>query len=74
VTLQCAQQLQAHMQLDTAKQVVEVTAGAGLGSLDIAQRMVPTMVELVKETLKNVGSDHLEVRVQEANGTRMTHC
>ncbi|KAF1335866.1 Alanine--trna ligase, partial [Globisporangium splendens] len=86
VTLQCAQQLHAHMQLDTAQQVVEVAAGAGLGSLDIAQRMVPagagtsekktllvtdlspTMVELAKEALKNAGSEHLEVRVQEANG------
>ncbi|KAF1335781.1 Alanine--trna ligase, partial [Globisporangium splendens] len=88
MTLQCAQQLHAHMQLDTAQQVVEVAAGAGLGSLDIAQRMAPadagtsekktllvtdlspTMVELAKETLKNAGSEHLEVRVQEANGKR----
>lgn len=36
-TLQCAQQLHANMQLEHATAVLEVAAGAGLGSLDIAR-------------------------------------
>ncbi|TYZ66824.1 hypothetical protein PybrP1_008330, partial [[Pythium] brassicae (nom. inval.)] len=39
VTLQCASQLHANLQLESARNVLEVAAGAGLGSLDIARRM-----------------------------------
>lgn len=39
VTIQCARELHAHMALDSAQSVLEVAAGAGLGSLDILARM-----------------------------------
>lgn len=39
MTLQCARELHAHMQLEGARRVLEVAAGGGLGSLDIARRM-----------------------------------
>ncbi|GAB9471151.1 Alanine--trna ligase [Globisporangium polare] len=39
VTLQCAREMHANLHLDKAQRVLEVAAGAGLGSLDIAQRM-----------------------------------
>lgn len=39
MSLQCARQLHAHMQLEGAAHVLEVAAGGGLGSLDIARRM-----------------------------------
>lgn len=39
VTLQCAQQMHAYLHLDKAQSVLEVAAGAALGSLDIAERM-----------------------------------
>lgn len=37
VTIQCAKQLHAAMDLEHASSVIEVAAGAGLGSLDIAK-------------------------------------
>ena len=40
MTLQCAQHLHSHMQLDCAQNVLEVAAGAGLGSLDIVQYLL----------------------------------
>ncbi|KAG1696393.1 hypothetical protein DVH05_018524 [Phytophthora capsici] len=40
MTLQCARELHSHMQLDRARSVLEIAAGAGLGSLDIAKYLV----------------------------------
>ncbi|KAI9920501.1 hypothetical protein PsorP6_015376 [Peronosclerospora sorghi] len=37
MTLQCARHLHEHMQLDSAQNVLEVAAGAGLGSLDVVK-------------------------------------
>lgn len=84
LTLQCAHQMHAHLALDKAQNVLEVAAGSGLGSLDIVDRMTsgdakkkqqlivtdlsPAMVALAQETLKSSSSEHLGVRVQEANG------
>ncbi|TYZ66184.1 hypothetical protein PybrP1_003859, partial [[Pythium] brassicae (nom. inval.)] len=39
VTMQCTTELQANLQLESARNVLEVAAGAGLGSLDIVHRM-----------------------------------
>ncbi|KAF4314990.1 hypothetical protein BBO99_00009793 [Phytophthora kernoviae] len=50
MTLQCAQHLHAHMQLDEAQNVLEVAAGAGLGSLDVAQYLLDDRTKLSKET------------------------
>ncbi|KAL3661559.1 hypothetical protein V7S43_013319 [Phytophthora oleae] len=40
MTLQCARELHSHMQLDRTQSVLEIAAGAGLGSLDIAKYLV----------------------------------
>lgn len=40
LTFQTATQLHAHMQLQDAVSVLEVSAGPGLGALDIARRMI----------------------------------
>ncbi|RLN50907.1 hypothetical protein BBJ29_009988 [Phytophthora kernoviae] len=50
MTLQCAQHLHAHMQLDEAQNVLEVAAGAGLGSLDVVQYLLDDRTKLSKET------------------------
>ncbi|POM73763.1 Hypothetical protein PHPALM_9357 [Phytophthora palmivora] len=50
MTVQCAQQLHSHMQLDRAQNVLEIAAGAGLGSLDIAQYLVDGCSKLPRET------------------------
>ncbi|OWZ19879.1 hypothetical protein PHMEG_0005796 [Phytophthora megakarya] len=50
MTLQCSQQLHSHMQLDSAQNVLEIAAGAGLGSLDIVQYLVDGRSKLSKET------------------------
>ncbi|TMW64541.1 hypothetical protein Poli38472_011421 [Pythium oligandrum] len=84
VTLQCATQMHAHMQLERATSVLEVAAGAGLGSLDVVQHLKrgnpslkkkfvvtdfsSTMVEMARENLKDAGTDSLEIQVMEANG------
>ncbi|OWZ19876.1 hypothetical protein PHMEG_0005793 [Phytophthora megakarya] len=50
MTLQCAQQLHSHMQLDRSQNVLEIAAGAGLGSLDIVQYLVDGHSKLPRET------------------------
>ena len=50
VTLQSAQHLHSHMQLDLAHNVLEVAAGAGLGSLDIAQYLLHGRSKVPRET------------------------
>ncbi|RLN95344.1 hypothetical protein BBJ28_00019636 [Nothophytophthora sp. Chile5] len=51
MTLQCARELHSHMQLGEAQRVLEVAAGAGLGSLDILQRMASSEPRKEKKTL-----------------------
>ncbi|KAL3661563.1 hypothetical protein V7S43_013323 [Phytophthora oleae] len=50
MTLQCSTHLHAHMQLDQAKNVLEVAAGAGLGSLDAIQYLTDGRSKLSNET------------------------
>ncbi|CAI5715383.1 unnamed protein product [Peronospora effusa] len=50
MTLQCAQHLHSHMQLDCAQNVLEVAAGAGLGSLDIAQYLLEDCSKLPQDS------------------------
>ena len=50
MTMQSAQHLHSHMQLDLAHNVLEVAAGAGLGSLDIAQYLQEGRSKVPKET------------------------
>ncbi|RLN51718.1 hypothetical protein BBJ28_00023884 [Nothophytophthora sp. Chile5] len=50
MTAQCAHQLHSHMQLDRARSVLEVAAGAGLGSLDVAQYLLDGRSKLPRET------------------------
>ncbi|KAK1932328.1 hypothetical protein P3T76_012322 [Phytophthora citrophthora] len=50
MTLQCSTHLHAHMQLDQAKNVLEVAAGAGLGSLDAVQYLMDGRSKLSNET------------------------
>ncbi|POM73765.1 Hypothetical protein PHPALM_9360 [Phytophthora palmivora] len=54
MTLQCSQQLHSHMQLDSAQNVLEVAAGAGLGSLDIVQYMLDGRSKLSKDTKRRL--------------------
>ncbi|ETO59502.1 hypothetical protein F444_22175 [Phytophthora nicotianae P1976] len=49
MTLQCSQHLHSHMQLDKAQNVLEVAAGAGLGSLDIVQYLLDGRSKLPKD-------------------------
>ncbi|KAG7377091.1 hypothetical protein PHYBOEH_001124 [Phytophthora boehmeriae] len=53
MTLQCARQLHAHMQLDEAQNVLEVAAGAGLGSLDVAQYLLDGRTKLSKQAKRS---------------------
>ncbi|KAG6943173.1 hypothetical protein JG687_00018618 [Phytophthora cactorum] len=48
MTLQCAKQLHSHMQLDRARNDLEIAAGAGLGSLDVSQHLFES--KLPRET------------------------
>lgn len=79
MTLQCARELNAHMQLDSATSVLEIASGAGIGSLDILQRMSlltaehktllvtdlsPVMVEMARETLADAAAACNAVDVQ----------
>jgi ubiquinone/menaquinone biosynthesis C-methylase UbiE len=50
MTLQCARHLHSHMQLDSAVNVLEVAAGAGLGSLDAAQYLLGGRSKLPRGT------------------------
>ncbi|KAG6610989.1 Alanine--tRNA ligase [Phytophthora cinnamomi] len=50
MTMQCSQHLHAHMQLDHAQSVLEVAAGAGLGSLDVAQYLADGRSKLPRES------------------------
>eukprot|EP00644_Phytophthora_capsici_P012390 jgi/Phyca11/529574/estExt2_fgenesh1_pm.C_PHYCAscaffold_460033 len=50
MTLQCSTQMHAHMQLDQAKNVLEVAAGAGLGSLDVVRYLADGRSKLSNET------------------------
>ncbi|ETM98968.1 hypothetical protein PPTG_19176 [Phytophthora nicotianae INRA-310] len=83
MTLQCAQQLHCHMQLDRAQNVLEIAAGAGLGSLDAAQYLFdggsklrtftvtdlsPVMVGMAKENFNGVDSRGVDIQFTEANG------
>ncbi|ETL24548.1 hypothetical protein L916_21459 [Phytophthora nicotianae] len=83
MTLQCAQQLHCHMQLDRAQNVLEIAAGAGLGSLDAAQYLFdggsklrtftvtdlsPVMVGMAKENFNGVDSRGVDIQLTEANG------
>ncbi|KAF4040906.1 Methyltransferase domain [Phytophthora infestans] len=54
MTLQCARQLHSHMELDHAHNVLEVAAGAGLGSLDVAQYMFDGCSTLPQETKRTL--------------------
>lgn len=52
MSLQCARQLHAHLQLDQgASSVLEVAAGAGLGSLDIAKYLTAQNNEKLRKKL-----------------------
>lgn len=51
VTLQCASELHANLQFESAHNVLEVAAGAGLGSLDIVRRMTRTGSDHEKQQL-----------------------
>ncbi|KAG7387482.1 hypothetical protein PHYBOEH_008235 [Phytophthora boehmeriae] len=53
MTLQCAQHLHAHMQLEDAQNVLEVAAGAGLGSLDVVQYLLEGRSKLSKRTTRS---------------------
>ncbi|KAF4040908.1 Methyltransferase domain [Phytophthora infestans] len=68
MTLQCSQHLHTHMQLDQARNVLEVAAGAGLGSLDIVQ----VMVDLAGNNLSGAGTDTVDIKCKEANGQDLT--
>ncbi|KAL4171253.1 hypothetical protein KRP22_009349 [Phytophthora ramorum] len=50
MTLQCSSHLHSHLQLDRAQNVLEVAAGAGLGSLDAAQYLLDGRSKVPKET------------------------
>ncbi|KAG2982314.1 hypothetical protein PC121_g22742 [Phytophthora cactorum] len=50
MTLQCSQHLHSHMQLDIAHNVLEVAAGAGLGSLDAVQYLLDGRSKLPDDT------------------------
>ncbi|KAL4100078.1 hypothetical protein PRIC1_007875 [Phytophthora ramorum] len=64
MTLQCSSHLHSHLQLDRAQNVLEVAAGAGLGSLDAAQYLL----DGPEKNLSGVGTDTVEVKCREANG------
>ncbi|KAL8001584.1 putative methyltransferase type 11, transthyretin/hydroxyisourate hydrolase [Plasmopara halstedii] len=49
MTLQCSRHLHSHMQLDRARNILEVAAGAGLGSLDVVQYLLDGRSELSKD-------------------------
>lgn len=49
MTLQCSQHLHSHMQLDCAQNVLEIAAGAGLGSQDVAQYLADGCSKLPRE-------------------------
>lgn len=83
-TLQAATHLHSHMQLHDATRVLEVAAGPGLGSLDIARRLAedagvasktltvtdfaPAMVELARGNLEGGGV----IEMTEAGGLEVT--
>ncbi|TDH72612.1 uncharacterized protein CCR75_009040 [Bremia lactucae] len=50
VTLQCSQHLHSHMQLSSAHNVLEVAAGAGLGSLDVVRYLLNDPSTLSNDT------------------------
>lgn len=62
-TLQCARELHANLQLDSAGVVLEVAAGGGLGSLDIAERMHKS-ASSTKRCKKLVVTDIMPVMVR----------
>ncbi|KAG6610841.1 Mitochondrial Carrier (MC) Family [Phytophthora cinnamomi] len=70
MTLQCAQHLHSFMQLDGAQNVLEIAAGAGLGSLDVAQRMLHGRSELhhgAKRTFTVTDLSPVMIRMAEEN-------
>ncbi|KAG7375280.1 hypothetical protein PHYPSEUDO_002070 [Phytophthora pseudosyringae] len=50
MTLQCSTHLHSHMQLEQAKNVLEVASGAGLGSLDAVQYLLAGRSKLPNDT------------------------
>jgi ubiquinone/menaquinone biosynthesis C-methylase UbiE len=79
VTIQCAKALHHQMNLEDAQSVLEVAAGAALGSLDVLNYLkkgkyiitdlAPKMIEMAKETLAQVRiNSDIQIQIQEANG------
>ncbi|CEG40704.1 hypothetical protein F442_22057 [Plasmopara halstedii] len=62
MTLQCSRHLHSHMQLDRARNILEVAAGAGLGSLDVVQYLLDA-----EKNLNGSSTEYVEIKCKEAN-------
>lgn len=70
MTAQCARHLHSHMELDQAQHVLEVAAGAGLGSLDAVQYLLDGRSKLpsdVRRTLTVTDLSPVMVQLAQQN-------